>query len=281
MTENNWLETAELERQRHEEAAKIALRLKEARESEVMEHLQPFMALCARVNALWPGSLSLSHLAVDGLLDSRRAKAMVYDGYTVRGHKRGLRMEFDDQSDRIFMSAIISEANIKYPYTHTFLLLPDREVKRHTCTLNDLSTWRETDILKALEWMLLKADSLEGHLPGKPVATKAEVAHRALEERSRRICEIYIRISKGWCADHRLQLLIDGKVETTAIGDWLSERALSCQVTGGTHHVEVRRDDEVASFTITAEVGKTMEFELDRRFFSSRLILKHVSTKPI
>lgn len=162
----NWLEDEERNQAIQRRSDLLESQLRQQREEEVLKRLSKFHALCKRVNGVKPGSLSIDRFKVEGQIG--HISAFVAYGEKLTGKRRGIQISCPSQ-DITFIDVVITELfdtrDIDGPSTGQ----RDIVVVRKTCCLQDLSDWKEDEILHAIKWMMNEAEAVKGSLPGREI----------------------------------------------------------------------------------------------------------------
>jgi len=164
----NWLEEEEHKRDllRQEEE------LLRQREALVHTHLGTLYNLCDRVNGVKPRSLSIDRLTIIGLRSYTIEWRKVNNGgvVVVKGTRS---IRFSPQPDAItFCDAVINEDKQLLSNDGNASWNLEIVVLRTTCSLHDLTEWREDQILNSIQWMMLESETIKGNVPGIQVTTK-------------------------------------------------------------------------------------------------------------
>lgn len=163
----NWLEAEE-----HKKSLLLQ------REEAVHKHLKTFYDLCTRVNGVKPGALSIHRLKVVGQRSLPISK-IESDGdggsMGARG-KRGISVSCPNP-DETFIDLVIHEHHHHIDRVCGDIS-SDREkvVVRKTCALQELSDWREDQILNAIQWMMLESEAVKDSIPGTEIVTEGAIA---------------------------------------------------------------------------------------------------------
>ncbi len=65
------------------------------------------------------------------------------------------------------------------------VLKTKRIVIRKACSLQDLSEWREDQILNAIQWMMLESQAIKDSIPGREIMTEGATVEDQLASRLR------------------------------------------------------------------------------------------------
>jgi len=161
----NWLEDEEQDQATQRQSDLQQFKIRKQKEEQGFQRLDTFHALCGRVNGVRPGSHTIDRFTVHGPI----RQIDTSHGYAEKltGKRRWLRINCSQEETLI--DAVITElfitGNSDGPYTGQ----RDIVVIRNACSLEDLSDWKEGDILQAIRWLLNETEAVKDSLPGREI----------------------------------------------------------------------------------------------------------------
>lgn len=164
-TMTNWLEDEERNQAIERQSDLLQFKIRKQKEEQGFQRLGTLHALCGRVNGVRPDSLTIDRFTVHGPV----RQIDTSHGYAEKltGKRRWLRINCAQEETLI--DAVITElfinGNSDGPYTGQ----RDIVVIRNACFLEDLSDWKEGDILQAIRWLLNETAAVKDSLPGREI----------------------------------------------------------------------------------------------------------------
>lgn len=269
----SWLDEEErlkaLQELRDREDAIVRDRLR-SQEKEVLSRLARLRALCDRVNAVRPNSLSITERKIDGpIYDTGRSPGVRRE--VLMGKQRGVQFGRDVTGD-VRLEAVITELldtgdidEFDRSRKRTIVLV------RHACSPHEIDRWAEEHMLAMIKWLLNEGETFKDALPGKEVANAEGRLLVRLAWSSSRHADRYFAGA---------QVLVDGcllahvnHTDETNFG----EKGQVFHLPLGGHDLTVRGSGSSASETIRLAAHEIVRYEVTFGFFGG-ITLKRVTT---
>jgi hypothetical protein len=148
----NWLEEEERKQSIETRRSELEYKNKKAKEEEVLKRLSTFHALCQRVNGVRLRALSIDQFKVEGPPINLRSTY----GRKLTGKRRGVRISCNSEG-MTFIDLVVTELSDSDDYRDP-IIHRDIVLVRKACSDQELSDWREDQILHTIQWMMNEAE---------------------------------------------------------------------------------------------------------------------------